>query len=62
MQYYEEAIIHSEKESVLENGDTLLILMEHHNMKEECILYPMAYQDLAAHAKKLLDRIIPEPE
>ena len=34
----EDAIIHGEKEPVLENGETLLIQMQQHNMKEEGIL------------------------
>ena len=35
-------------------ADTLLIMMQQHNMKEENILYPMCDQHLAAEAPELL--------
>ena len=34
-------------EGVLDHGDTLLMLIQQHNVKEEGILYPMADQHLA---------------
>jgi hemerythrin-like domain-containing protein len=36
------------------NAETLLIMMQQHNMKEENILYPMCDQHLAAEAEELL--------
>ena len=49
----EDEIIHGEKELFLENGETLLILMRQHNIKEEGILYPMEDQHLAGQADAL---------
>lgn len=44
-------------ENVLDHGDTLLMLVQQHNSKEENVLYPMAEQHLVANwpeiAKKL---------
>ena len=37
-----------ETETLLELGDTLLILAQQHNMKEEAVLYPMAEQQLGS--------------
>ncbi len=38
----------SDWEAVLDQGDTLLMLIQQHNAKEEAIVYPMADQHLAA--------------
>jgi DUF438 domain-containing protein len=38
-------------------ADTLLIMMQQHNMKEENILYPMCDQHLAAEAPELLSHL-----
>ncbi|TRZ68118.1 MAG: hemerythrin domain-containing protein, partial [Rhodocyclaceae bacterium] len=38
-------------------AETLLILMQQHNMKEENILYPMCDQALAAQVEQLSERI-----
>jgi hemerythrin-like domain-containing protein len=35
-------------DALLDHGDTLLMLIQQHNVKEENILYPMADQSLAA--------------
>ena len=51
------AIIYGEKEPVFENVETLLILIQKHNMKEESILYPMADQHQAAQEDELLGRM-----
>jgi iron-sulfur cluster repair protein YtfE (RIC family) len=39
-------------------GDTLLILIQQHNQKEEHMLYPMAERALAADWAKILERLI----
>jgi hemerythrin-like domain-containing protein len=36
-------------EGVLDHGDTLLMLVQQHNVKEESMLYPMAEQALSGH-------------
>ena len=38
-------------------GETLLILMQQHNMKEEQILYPMADRTLAADSEAVLTQM-----
>ena len=38
-------------------ADTLLIMMQQHNMKEENILYPMCDQHLAGETPELLARL-----
>ena len=42
-----------ETDTLLELGDTLLILAQQHNMKEEAVLYPMAEQHLRADWQEL---------
>lgn len=37
--------------------ETLLIMMQQHNMKEENVLYPMCEQHLAGQAEDLIERI-----
>jgi iron-sulfur cluster repair protein YtfE (RIC family) len=39
------------------NAETLLIMMQQHNMKEENILYPMCDQQLFAETETLLPRL-----
>ena len=41
----------------LDTTETLLILMQQHNMKEEGILYPMSDQHLGAEAQQVLARM-----
>jgi hemerythrin-like domain-containing protein len=38
-------------------SETLLVMMQQHNMKEEQILYPMTDQVLAAEREEVLDRM-----
>jgi hemerythrin-like domain-containing protein len=38
-------------------ADTLLIMMQQHNMKEENVLYPMCDQHLAGETPELLARL-----
>ncbi len=47
------------KDRYLGLSETLLILMQQHNMKEEQILYRMADQMLAADVTRLLERLPP---
>ncbi len=44
-------------ETVLDHGDTLLMLIQQHNVKEEGILYPMAEQALASEWSAIADKI-----
>ena len=41
-------------------SETLLIMMQQHNMKEESMLYPMCEQHLAAEAPMLVERLAQE--
>lgn len=47
-------------EDYLGLADTLVILMQQHNLKEENMLYPMCDQHLGAEAPVLLDRLARE--
>lgn len=44
-------------ESYLGHAETLLIMMQQHNMKEENVLYPMCDEHLSAELPELLDRL-----
>jgi hemerythrin-like domain-containing protein len=44
-------------EDYLGLADTLVIMMQQHNMKEENILYPMCDQHLAGETPELLARL-----
>ena len=46
-----------QSESYSDLGETLLILMQQHNLKEENILYPMCDRSLAQRAQELTDRL-----
>ena len=43
-----EALSNGDREEILEVGETMMILMQQHNVKEEGILYPMADQHFAS--------------
>jgi hemerythrin-like domain-containing protein len=45
-------------DELIDLGDTLLMLIQQHNQKEEQMLYPMAERALAADWAKLLERLI----
>ncbi|MDD5296653.1 MAG: hemerythrin domain-containing protein [Rhodocyclaceae bacterium] len=47
------ALAARDRDEFLGCAETLLLLMQQHNMKEENILYPMCDQALAGHAKAL---------
>ena len=51
-----EAIDASDKDQILGAGETLVILMQQHNVKEEGILYPMIDQHLSGDATALIER------
>ncbi|GBC88734.1 MAG: hemerythrin domain-containing protein [Hydrogenobacter thermophilus] len=48
MDRMEKAIKEKDKKSFLSLGDTFMVLLQQHNMKEEQILYPMCDQHLVA--------------
>ena len=49
------ALDDKQKDEFLDTGETLLIMMQQHNMKEEGILYPMCDQQLANLAQIIED-------
>ena len=53
----EAALAARDAEDYSGNAETLLIMMQQHNMKEENILYPMCDQHLADESAELLPRI-----
>lgn len=52
-----EAVAAQDADGVRGHGEALLILLQQHNMKEENILYPMAYNTAGASADELGARI-----
>ena len=52
-----EALAAQDAEDYAGNAETLLILTQQHNMKEENVLYPMCDQHLAAEAAALVKRL-----
>ena len=52
-----DAVTRMDRDEILEVGETLLILMQQHNMKEEWILYPMDDQHLGPHREEFIDRM-----
>ena len=53
----EDALNAGEAEDYLGQAETLLIMMQQHNMKEENILYPMCDQHLSAELPAVLERL-----
>ncbi|MGE0738639.1 hemerythrin domain-containing protein [Sulfurimonas sp.] len=49
------AIEAKDKDKFFGNSETLMILMQQHNMKEEQMLYTMAQQHLSAEADRIVD-------
>jgi len=49
------AIHAKDKDKFFGNSETLMILMQQHNMKEEQMLYPMAQQHLSAESERIVD-------
>ncbi len=52
-----QALADGDIDEYLGQAETLLIMMQQHNMKEENILYPMCDQHLSAELEPLLQRI-----
>jgi hemerythrin-like domain-containing protein len=52
-----DALKAGDSEEYLGIADTLLIMMQQHNMKEENILYPMCDQHLSSELAPLLERL-----
>ena len=52
-----EALSNRDRDEILEVGETMMILMQQHNVKEEGILYPMADQLLASYREELIERM-----
>ena len=50
-----EAIDADNKDRFFGLSETLMILLQQHNMKEEQMLYPMAQQHLAAESDRIID-------
>ena len=50
-----EAVSSGDQEEILEVGETMMILMQQRNVKEEGILYPMADQHLASYQEELIE-------
>ena len=55
MSQMQEAIDADNKEKFLGLTETLMILLQQHNMKEEQMLYPMAQQHLSAESDRIVD-------
>jgi hemerythrin-like domain-containing protein len=53
----ERAVGTGDLEEFIGLGDTLVILMQQHNMKEEQILYPMTDQSLGGQGAEIIERM-----
>ena len=52
-----DAVATQDRDAYLGDADTLLIIMQQHNVKEEQMLYRMADQVLAGEADELIERM-----
>lgn len=55
MQQMLEALDSGNKDKFFGTTETLMILLQQHNMKEEQMLYPMAQQHLSAESDRIVD-------
>ena len=55
MQQMKNALQNGDKDEFLGATETMMILMQQHNMKEEQMLYTMAQQHLSADAKRIIE-------
>jgi len=55
MSQMKEALESDNKDKFLGLTETLMILLQQHNMKEEQMLYPMAQQHLSAESDRIID-------
>jgi len=53
----EDAVKHKDEERYLGLSETLMMIMQQHNMKEEQMLYPMTDQALAAEADEVISQM-----
>lgn len=53
----DQSLVDGAIDDYLGNAETLLIMMQQHNMKEENVLYPMCDEHLSAEAPELLRRL-----
>ena len=53
----EDALQRHDEDDFLGNTETLLIMIQQHNMKEEGMLYPMADEQLGGQAEQVLDQM-----
>jgi hemerythrin-like domain-containing protein len=53
------AVEQGDTRELLDQGDTLLMLIQQHNVKEEGMLYPMAEQHLASRWPELREKLLP---
>jgi hemerythrin-like domain-containing protein len=51
------ALAEGDVDSYLGHADTLLIMIQQHNLKEENVLYPMCDQHLAGQAEGLVEQL-----
>ena len=52
-----EALSNGDGKEILEVGETMMILVQKHNVKEEGIIYPMADQHLVSYREELIERM-----
>lgn len=57
LQHIAEALARRDAGGFSGEAETLFVLMQQHNMKEESVLYPLCDQRLAAEAEQLAERI-----
>ena len=50
-----EAVENSDKDAYLSLAESMMILLQQHNMKEEQMLYPMAQQHLSSDSDRIID-------
>ena len=53
----DDALQRHDEEDFLGNTETLLIMIQQHNMKEEGMLYPMADEQLGGQSEQVLDQM-----
>ena len=57
MDQIQESLDEGDTETALGAGETLLLLMQQHNMKEEGMLYPMTDQHLGGQSDEVIERM-----
>lgn len=53
----EQAVEKKNQDAYLSYSETLLILMQQHNLKEESVLYPMIDQSLSGNSQQIISRM-----